>query len=46
MLVVPTRWLEKPPDPLVVQTHEPKTKVVPVLIARRSNSKDAIEFFC
>ena len=25
-----TRWLEKPPDPLVVQAQEPKTKVVPL----------------
>ena len=24
-----TRWLEKPPDPLAVQTQEPKTRVVP-----------------
>ena len=31
---------------LAVQTHDPKTKVVPALIAGESNSKDAIEFFC
>ena len=24
-----TRWLEKPPDPLTVQAHEPKIRVVP-----------------
>ena len=24
-----TRWLEKPPDPSVVQAQEPKTRVVP-----------------
>ena len=40
------RWLEKPPDPLAMQTHEPKTKVVPVSIIGKLNSKDAIEFFC
>ena len=40
------RWLEKPPELLVMQTHEPKTKVVPASIAGKLNSKDAIEFFC
>ena len=40
-----TRWLEKPPDPLAMQTHEPNTKVVPALIARKLNSKETIEFF-
>ena len=39
------RWLEKPPDPLAMQTHEPNTKVVPASIAGRPNLKDAIEFF-
>ena len=39
------RWLEKPPDPLAMQTHDPKTKVVPALIAGKSKLKDAIEFF-
>ena len=28
-----------------MQTHEPNMKVVPVSIARKLNSKDAIEFF-
>ena len=23
------RWLSKPPEPLAMQTHEPKTKVAP-----------------
>ena len=41
-----TRWLEKPPDLLAMQTHEPNTKVVPASIAGNLNSKDAIEFFC
>ena len=40
------RWLEKPPDPLAMQTHEPNTKVVPASIVGKLNSKDAIEFFC
>ena len=40
------RWLEKPPDPLVMQTHEPKMKVVPASIAGKLKSKDAIKFFC
>ena len=40
------RWLEKPLDPLAVQTHEPKTKVILAQIAKKSKSKDAIEFFC
>ena len=39
------RWLEKPPDPLAMQTHDPKTKVVPASIARKPKLKDAIEFF-
>ena len=42
---VSIRSLAKPPDPLVVSLHEPKTKVVPALIAGKSKSKDAIEFF-
>ena len=25
-----TRWLEKPPEPLATQTHEPKMKVAPL----------------
>ena len=40
------RWLEKPPEPLAMQTHEPNTKVVPASIIGKLNSKDAIEFFC
>ena len=40
------RWIEKPPELLAMQTHEPKTKVVPASIAGKLNSKDAIEFFC
>ena len=40
------RWLEKPPDPLAMQTHEPNTKVVSASIAGKLNSKEAIEFFC
>ena len=40
------RWLDKPPNPLVMQTHEPKMKVVPASIAGELNSKDAIKFFC
>ena len=39
-------WLEKPPELLAMQTHEPKTKVVPASIAGKLNSKDVIEFFC
>ena len=39
-------WLEKPPELLAMQTHEPKTKVVPASITGKLNSKDAIEFFC
>ena len=46
MLVGLIRWLEKPPDPSAMQTHEPKTKVVPTSIAGKLKSKDAIEFFC
>ena len=45
MLVGLIRWPEKPPDPLAMQTLEPKTKVVPVPIAGMLKSKDAIEFF-
>ena len=41
-----TRWLKKPPDPLAMQTHEPNTKVVLASIAKKLNSKEAIEFFC
>ena len=40
------RWLEKPPNPLAMQAHEPKTKVVSASIAGNLKSKDAIEFFC
>ena len=40
------RWLEKPPDPSAMQTHEPKTKVVPTSIVGKLKSKVAIEFFC
>ena len=29
------RWLEKPPDPLAMKTHETNTKVVPASIARK-----------
>jgi hypothetical protein len=39
------RWLEKPPDPLAMQTHEPNTKVVLASIVAKLNSKDVIEFF-
>ena len=46
MLVVLIKWLEKPPDPSAMQTHEPKMKVVPALIAGKLNSKDVIKFFC
>ena len=46
MLAGSIKWLEKPPELLAMQTHEPKTKVVPALIAGKLNSKDAIEFFC
>ena len=45
MIMVVVRWLSKLPNPLAVQIHEPKTKVVPALIAGRSKLKDAIEFF-
>ena len=41
-----TKWLEKPPDLLAMQTHEPNTQVVPVSIAAKLNSKETIEFFC
>jgi hypothetical protein len=37
------RWLEKPPDPLAMQTHDPKMKVVPASIAGKPKLKDA---FC
>ena len=46
MLAGLIRWLEKPPDPLAMQTHEPNTKVIPASIAGELNSKDAIELFC
>ena len=39
------RWLEKPPDLLVTQTHDPKMKEVPASIAGKPKAKDAIEFF-
>ena len=39
------RWLEKPPDPLAMQNHDPKMKVVPASIAGKPKLKDAIEFF-
>ena len=45
MLVGLIRWLEKLPDPSAMQTHEPKTKVVPASIAEKLKSKDAIKFF-
>ena len=45
VLMTLIRWLEKPPDPLVMQTHDPKTKVVPASIIRKPKLKDAIEFF-
>jgi hypothetical protein len=44
VLVELIRWLEKSPDPLAMQTHEPKMKVIPALIAGKLKSKDAIEF--
>ena len=34
-----------PKFPTAVQTHEPKTKVVPALIAGTLKLKEAIEFF-
>ena len=37
-------WLGKPPDPLAMQTYDPKTKVVPASIAGKPKLKDAIEF--
>ena len=37
------RWLEKPHDSLAMQTHEPKTKVVPASIAGKLKLNDAIE---
>ena len=46
VLAVLTRWLEKPPNTLAMQTHEPNTKVVPASIAGKLDSNDAIEFFC
>jgi hypothetical protein len=46
MLAERIKWLEKPPDPSAMQTHEPKTKVVPASIAGKLKSKEAIEFFC
>ena len=39
------RWLEKPPDPLATQTHDPKMKEVPASIAGKPKAKDPIEFF-
>ena len=39
------RWLEKPPDPLATQTHDPKMKEVPALINGKPKAKDAIESF-
>ena len=39
------RWIKKPPNPLAMQTHDPKTKVVPASIAGKPKLKDAIEFF-
>ena len=39
------RWLEKPHDPSTMQTHKPKTKVVPASIGGKPKLKDAIEFF-
>ena len=45
MLAGLIRWLEKPPDPLVMQTHEPNTKVVLASITGKLNSKETIEFF-
>jgi hypothetical protein len=46
VLVGLIRWLEKPPDPSAMQTHEPKMKVVLASIAGKLKPKDAIEFFC
>ena len=43
--MVSIRWLVKPTDLLAVQLHEPKTNMVPVLIAVESKLKYAIEFF-
>ena len=45
MLVESIRRLKKTPDPLAMQTHDPKTKVVPASIAGKPKLKDAIEFF-
>ena len=45
ILVGLIKWLEKPPDPLAMQTHDPKTKVVPASIAGKPKLKDAIESF-
>ena len=45
VLAGPIRWLEKPPDLSAMQTHEPKTKVVPASIARKLKLKDTIKFF-
>ena len=45
VLVGLIRWLEKPPDPLATQTHDPKMKEVPAPIAGKPKVKDAIEFF-
>jgi hypothetical protein len=39
------RWLEKPPNPLAMRTHDPKTKVVPASIAGKPKLKDVIESF-
>ena len=36
------RWLEKLPDPSVVQAHETKMKVVPASITGKLKSKEAI----
>ena len=46
VLAEPIKWLEKPPDPSAMQTHEPKTKVFPASIAGKPKSKETIEFFC
>ena len=45
MLVGLIRWLEKPPDPSAMQTHETKMKVVLASIAGELKSNDAIKFF-
>ena len=39
------RWLEKPPDLLATQTHDPKMKEVPASIAGKPKANDAIELF-